>query len=266
MKANGIQKIGRVLSQNSPLILIGMSVAGLVTTVVMAVRVTPKAVRLIENAKYNLALEEDEQGNVTEPMKLDFTTMDVIKTTWKLYIPAVIMGGVTISCIIGANSINLRRNAALASVYSLTEATLKEYQEKVVETIGKGKEQKIKDGIAKDRIIKNPPNDATIIITGKGETLCYDALSGRYFKSDIESIRKILNELNSSLMNEMTISLNDVYFALGMSNIKLGEELGWTIDDGLMEFHFSSQLSEDGIPCLVIDYTVDPLFDYRNRH
>jgi hypothetical protein len=52
--------------------------------------------------------------------------------TWQRYLPAAIMGGLTIACVIDANSNNLRYNAALASVYSLTELALKENQTKVV--------------------------------------------------------------------------------------------------------------------------------------
>ncbi len=52
--------------------------------------------------------------------------------TWQLYLPAVIIGGLTIAYVIGANFNNLRYNAALASVYSLTELALKENQTKVI--------------------------------------------------------------------------------------------------------------------------------------
>ena len=132
------------------------------------------------------------------------------------------MGSLTVACIIGANSINLRRNAALATVYSLTEATLKEYQSKVVSTIGEVKEKAIKDEIAKDKIEKNKPKKSNVVVTGSGDTLCYDSISGRYFKSDIEKIKSSVNELNRDLLYEMFVSLNDVYYALGLSNIKNG--------------------------------------------
>ena len=256
------QKLGQIILQNSPTILTGLSVAGLFTTVIMAVKATPKALQLIKE-------EEDYREDacmVSQGVDPDLLTkLDVIHITWQCYIPAMIMGGVTIACIIGANSIHLRRNAALASVYSLTEATLKEYQAKVVETLGEKKAQNIKDEIAKDTIKNHPLNDKEIIITGKGDTLCYDVLSGRYFKNDIENIRKTQNDLNRDLMSEMFISLNEVYYALKLSNTKMGNDVGWNIDDGMIDFNFSSQLTEDGVPCLVVDYSVGPRFDYRNR-
>ena len=261
MKTGNILKLRKFISNNSPSLLTGLSVAGLITVVIMAVRATPKALRILEEeALYRETRSDEETDNVP------ITKFEAIKLVWTCYIPAAVMGGVTIACIIGANTISLKRTAALASVYSLAKETLNEYQTRVIETIGENKHVKIKDEIAKAKIDKNPLNNNTVIVTGKGDTLCYDSISGRYFKSDIEKIRKVQNELNKDLMSEMSISLNDAYYALGLSNIKLGEDLGWSIDDGLMEFDFSSQLSEDGVPCLVIDYCVDPLYDYCKRH
>lgn len=251
---NNLQKIAKSLrtniTKNSPTIFTGLGVAGLVTTTVMAVKATPKALQLIEDAKEQNELFDDPE----------LTPMEIVKLTWKCYIPAMAMGGLTIGFIIGANSINLRRNAALASVYSLSETALKEYQSKVVETIGKTKEQKIKDDIAKDKIHKNPVRDSEVVITGNGSTLCYEAVSGRYFRSDIEKIRQSFNDLGRQMLSDAYISLNDVYYELNLSSTKMGDYVGWHVDDGLVEPRFSSQLTENGEPCLVLDYNIDPRY------
>lgn len=251
-----IQKIIQVLSKNSPTILTGFAVAGLISTVVIAVRATPAAMTSINEAEWG-------KGEVR------LTKKELVQYTWKIYIPSALMGAATIGCIIGANQIGMRRNAALAGLYSLTESTLKEYQQKVVDTIGEKKEQKIQDEIAQDRITNNPPKAEEIISTGKGETLCYDWLSGRYFKSDIEKIRKAENELNKDLLADNFISLNEVYDALGLPPIGIGEELGWSlwIDDGddLVSFTYSSQLTDAGKPCLVLKYAVVPRYDYMDK-
>lgn len=259
MKTTGLQKTANnvfgFVSKNSPTILTCMGVFGLVTTTVMAIEATPKALDILAEAS---AQKEYDHGTD------ELDPMEIVKLTYKCYIPTAVMGSLTVACIIGANSINLRRNAALATVYSLTEATLKEYQSKVVSTIGEVKEKAIKDEIAKDKIEKNKPKKSNVVITGKGDTLCYDSISGRYFKSDIEKIKSSVNELNRDLLYEMFVSLNDVYYALGLSNIKMGDQMGWHIDNGMILFDYSSQLTEDGVPCLVIDYLISPRFDYRD--
>jgi hypothetical protein len=260
MDTKVIQRVGDLLGKNSPTILTGLGVAGLVSTVVIAVKATPKAMAIL-NDELDVRVKEQQDKYHKQDVAIDpLTKKDIIKLTWKCYIPAMILGGVTIGCIIGANSINLRRNAALASLYSLSEATLKEYQTKVVETIGKNKEREIKDEIAKDKITKNPVLDNEVIFTGKGDTLCYDSLSGRYFKSDIEYIRSVFNTLNYDLRNEMFVTLNQFYSELGLEATALGDLMGWHIDQGIVEPDFSSHLTHDNRPCLSINYSVEPRY------
>ena len=202
----------------------------------------------------------DANGYSWYDRKNQITFKEQFGLTWKIYIPATAVGIATIACIIGANHISLRRNAALASLYGITEAAFKEYQSKVVETIGKSKELKVRDEISGDRIKRNPPGTNEVIFTGKGEVMCYDSLSGRYFKSDIEQIRRAVNTLNRELMSDMFLTLNELYFAIGLAGTKLGDQMGWDIDNGLLEIDFSAQITEEGDPCLVLNYSVEPRF------
>lgn len=151
----------------------------------------------------------------------------------------------------------------LATAYSLSEAAFAEYREKAAETVGEKKEAEIRDKVAKAQIERDPVSGHEVIMTGKGDTLCYDVVSGRYFKSSIEKIRRAENVLNRKLMDEMYVSLNEFYYELGLKCTGMGNELGWNVDDGLIDLHFSTQLSEDETPCLVVDYHIAPRYDYR---
>lgn len=237
--------------KHSPEILTGIGIAGMITTTAMAVRATPKAINLLEEEKHR------QNTDKLEPV-------DIVKTAWKCYIPAAVTGTVSVACLVGASSVNARRNTALTAAYTLSESTLRDYQKKVIETIGEKKEQTVRDAVAKDRLEKNPIENKDVIITIKGDTLCYDAVSGRYFKSDIDKLKKAANELNRQMRDEMYISLNDFYYEIGLSPIKVGDDLGWNIDNGYIELSFSSQLASDDTPCLVIDYGYAPRYDYRN--
>ena len=188
--------------------------------------------------------------------------METVKAAWPCYIPSALVGTASVLCLVGASSTNFRRNAALATAYTLSESTLKEYQEKVVETIGEKKERDIREQVAKEKMVKNPVRD--VILTEKGgNTICYDVISGRYFKSDRDTISRIVNDLNRRMRDEMYVSLNDFYYELGLDSTKMGDDLGWNIDKGYIEIDFSSHLDANGTPCLVIDYRVVPIYDYR---
>lgn len=236
--------------KHTPEILTGIGITGLVSAGVMAVRATPKALMLIEEKKYDYDVDE-------------LTKLETIKTTWTCYVPSVIVGGMSVCCLIGASSVNFRRNAALATAYSLSESALKEYQEKVVEVIGDKKEQDLRDAIVKDKIDKTPVTNREVFLTEKGNTLCLDLMSKRYFRTDIDMLKRAVNDLNRRMRDEMFISLNDFYYEIGLDGIKLGDDLGWNIDRGYIDLQFSSQLANDETPCLVIDYEVAPEYDYR---
>lgn len=238
---------GKFLSDNSPSILTAVSVVGVVSTSVMAVKATPQAVIDIQHAESEFA----------RPI----TPKEKVKLAWKYYIPALSLGTVTIGCILGANSVHSTRNAALVSVYSLTDKAFTEYQAKVRETLGEASDQKVRDHVAKDRMEKNPVVESSVVMTGNGTALCYDPMSGRYFETDIEKLRKSVNDLNYQINNDMYASLNDFYDLIGLGPTKLGDELGWT-SERLLDVSYSAVLSEGGKPCISIDYRVSPVKSY----
>ena len=255
-----------LLARKSPEILTGIGVAGFVTTTVLAVKATPKALMLIEEEKrrQNRKIMDDAIKNECDTCnrieKLKPT--EVIKTCWKCYIPSLITGVASAACIIGASSVSARRTAALATAYKLSETALTEYKDKVIETVGEKKEQIIRDKIDKDHIDRDPVSKKEVILTKAGETLCYDSLSGRYFKSDIEQIKKAVNELNKTMLRDMYVSLNEFYDELDLTHTDMGAQIGWNIDNGLVEVDFSSQIAEDGTPCIVIRFDMPPKYDY----
>ena len=159
----------RFVERQSPTILTGLAAAGVVTTAIMAVRATPKAMAILEEEKLSRAY-----AGKSEKLK----ATEVVGKCWKCYMPTTCMAGLTIACAIGANSINLQRNAALSSLYSVSSAALKEYEDKVVETVGEDKNAEIKQAIAKDRIAAAPAqNDISLV--EPDDVIVYDCFSGR---------------------------------------------------------------------------------------
>ena len=109
------------LTKHSSEILTGIGIAGMITTTILAVKATPKALGLIEESKKEWGVDE-------------LSPIDTIKVAWKPYIPAMATGVASVACLIGASSVNMKRNAALATAYKLSETAFSEYKEKVVET------------------------------------------------------------------------------------------------------------------------------------
>lgn len=256
MKRTGLtiitKNISTMFRKHSPEILTGIGIAGMVTATVLAVKVTPKAITLIEEKKNNENAEK-------------LTPVDIVKTAYTCYIPVAVTSIASITCLIGASSINYKRNVALAAACTISETAFKEYRQKVVETIGEKKEQTVRDAVAKEKIDKYPVVSKEVIITGNGDSLCFDAISGRYFRSNIDKLRRAEIEINKQIFNDMYMSLNDFYYEIGLDDILIGDELGWNTDH-IISLGFSSQLAKDGTPCLVIDYLVPPKYGYRDLY
>lgn len=245
-----LKTVQRSLSKHSPEILTGLGIVGTLSSTVLAVSATPKALKKIEKKKEELGVRE-------------LSKIDVVKAVYKSYIPAVASATISVGCLIGANSVNEKRNAALAAAYTLSEAARKEYREKVLETIGEKKEQDIRDKIAKDHV-EEIPNKQNIIITGPGNQVCIETFTGKIFESTIDKLKRIETELNKRLMTEMYVSLNDFYYEVGLPMTTAGSEMGWNMNNGWIEMEFSSQILDDQRACVVVSYTVEPRYKYTD--
>lgn len=248
--SNAFKSFQLSIRKHSPEILTGIGIAGMIGTTVMAVKATPKAIKLLEEKK------RAENVDKLHPI-------DAVKVTWKCYIPAAATGITSAACLIKACSINTRRNAALATAYNLSKTALTEYKEKVTETIGESKEQTIVDKIAKDKLEKDPVEKReTVNNVTAGPTRCYDALFGRCFYSSKDEIERAIIRLNRRIATNMYASLNELYFELNLPSVKMGELLGWNFDDGELKVDYSSIVDTDGTPCLVMSFEVAPKYDY----
>lgn len=259
--------------QNSPTILTGMAVAGLVGTVIFTGRGTIQAVRILDEEKARREVLQVVDGpvdysdcveNPKDPdISIEPSAFETLKLTWRCYVPAALMGTVTIACLIFAYKVNMRRNAVLAALYSGSTKALEEYKDKVKEIVGEKKAEKVQEELDQDALTKTPVDESWVIRTGLGDTLCFDQLSGRYFKSDIEKLRQAQNDFNQCILGDMCLSLNDLYGFMGLDSIWLGDDIGWNYEK-MVDFHFSSRLASNGTPCLVISHSNEPSYNYRS--
>lgn len=239
----------RGIQHRSPAILTGFAVGGVISTALLTARATTKAVREIDAANYGRE----------EPFKL--TLKEKARLTWTYFVPPVIIAGSTVACVIGAQSINMRRQAALAGAFAITENAFQEYKEKVIESLGESKDKKLRDEVVQKQVTDNPP-PAEMIVIGAGNVLCLDTYTGRYFESTKETIHGAQNAFNDGLLHgEMYMSLNEFYHMLNLPDTVVGEQVGFS-PENLLDIHYSSALTPDGRPCLAISFRALPRQDY----
>jgi hypothetical protein len=252
--------ISEILShERTPVVLAVMSCTGVVATAVMTARAAPKASRIIEELKYT-----DEKGfGLTEPRHIP--PREVIKNTWKIYAPAIGVGAITIGSIITMNRVGERNLALLTTGAALATSTLKDYQHHVLEEIGAERESRVRDKMAK-RILATSDNqeeaEGLLLLASDGESVIKDSLSGRYFKSSVNELQRIENAMNRDILSQMYVSLNDVYEAIGLDPIDVGDILGFNTDN-MVDFHYSSQVTSKNEAVLVLGYINAPVVAYN---
>lgn len=243
VKAIG-KKVTNMVLQNEPTIMAVTAMGGVVVTGGLAAKGGIGYAREVDHI-------EDE---LDKYQKVGL----VAKHFW----PAFLMGAVDIALIFAGNKQHLARNAALVALAATREQDLKRYKEGVEKAFGEKKAGQVHDQIAKDILEDHPVDEELVINTNGGNVLCYDTMSGRYFRSSMAVIQSAENELNRKMISDYTASLNDFYDLIGLDGIEAGEDLGWNTDQ-MLRIDFSSQVSTNGQPCLVIDYITRPRWCFR---
>lgn len=218
-------------------------------TTVMAVKATPKAIQLREQA-------EEAKGE-------KLTKLETVRAVGPVYIPTILVGSATIACIFGANFLNKRSQASLMSAYALLDSSYKEYKEKVNELYGDEAHNKIKEGIAKDHYEEED------IELKDGKELFFDEFSGRYFESTIYDVRTAQYNINKDMALQTSVSLNDYYAYLDIPPIEGGDELGWSSGmcfdaywQSWIDFNHYRTVMDDGLECCIVGFFTEPFVGY----
>lgn len=264
---SGLGKLERFMSAKSPEILTGSAIAGALLSAYSWFKAGPKVERILENYREDVRLCDPRDRDAKAELK-KHCVADVAMTV----AGPVIMTGTTIGCIAGSHSESSKRIAALSAAYSISESTARNLETKMEEILGEKKTRQVKDAIIKDKLKKDTedgklPDTNHIIMTGKGDVLCKDMYSGRYFRANAQFIENGIAELSYDILTEMYISLNEFYDKIGLDRIPMGDDLGWNIDDtdrGKLPITITAILTEDKTPCLCVDYRACLRTDYRN--
>ena len=237
------------VKKNAPTILSCIGVAGVVATAVMAVKATPKALTIIENA-------EEEKGE-------KLSKWEKVNLAGPVYIPTVITGIATVACILGSNVISNRQQAALMSAYALLDSSYKEYKKKTDELYGEDAGKQIRGEIAKDKYVGDD------VSLDDGKELYYDFYSGRYFESTPEAVLWAEYETNRAMFVNYAVGLNEFYELLGLEKLPEYESLGWScgkIEEMYwhpwIEFEHSVAPIDEGLDCTIINMPLAPFVDY----
>lgn len=239
------------LRKTSPVILTALGIAGVIGTAVMAVRATPKALKLIKAKKDELETDE-------------LTPVELVQTTWQCYVPSALVGAGTIACIVGIGVMDKRNQAALTSAYAMLNESYKQYRQSAKKVYGEDADNKIHAEMAKDAGVASVDWGYQVynmdMDPGSEQLLFYDLASKKHFNTTMAAVLNAQYHVNRNLAIRGDCSLNEYLLFLGLEGVSGGNEIGWDIsymveEMGCYWLDFDNQKTtlDDGLECIVID-------------
>ena len=255
-----VKTCARFLRKHGGTILAVAASVGVVATAIETGRATTKAKHLLEVDEALRTYNEDEQGIVEEPP----TKKQIVLICWKAYVPAVILGGGTIACILSSNALNKKQIASLTAAYMALGKTYQEYRRQVAEHVGAEQEQEI---------WKNAHADDEGLVKMKSEEklLCYEPISKRYFHATEVELTDAFYHMNRDFALDGEASMNSLYNYLGLDYLPEGDTTGWSVDYLANEweyywidFRYYKQTTDDGLEVYYVDAFQPPIENYTN--
>lgn len=248
--------------KKGPAILTFLGCVGTLTTSVMTAVATAKAIKM--------------RGEMRREDERKLTGRDVVRIAG-VYLPAVSIGAATVSCIVGANILNRRSQAALASAYALVDQSFRQYREKLKELCG---DDELHNRIMEEIAIENADESVVLYANGLCSQYClttgdycgtprlfYDAYGDRYFEATSEHVISAEYHLNRNYALRGNAMLNELYEFLGLNRTEYGDQVGWCIDDYSeifwIDFDHRETTLKDGRKCVIIEAVIDPSTDWQ---
>lgn len=270
---------GKFVRSNSPAILTGLSIAGVISTAALTARATYKAAMLIDEIEEQ---EINETGKLTD--RSPERTKKIIKATWSLYIPPAIAGGLTISSMVSANKIHANRTAAALTAYALSETAFGEYRKKIVDTYNASKEERIRTAIMQDKVARTEvPGELVaataadrkkvlqgqqskeVIILDRKHVRCFEGFSGRYFLGDMDAIKQAVNQVNQFIIKNDDANLSLFYDLIDIPHTQISDDFGWDVNKMLELEWYTVICPGDNEPCIAFDYRYMPMSLYNKK-
>lgn len=246
-------KLGRSLVNNAHIIFKIIGFAGLLAAPVLTVPSTVKAVRACDKRKQELGIEKLPAG-------------EIVKTSWKYYVPIVSLMGASTMSVVNGESISSKRTAIISAAYNAAEQTLVDYKEETVKQIGEAAEKDIEYRVLERQSERARSNNNGIPIQGEetGGTLFYEPMTGTFFYSTRNKVDKAFNELSAQMIREDYVTLGDLFGYLDLKYVETCGLIGWNtgrVKSVEPDYKWAG-IEETATPYTIMSYKYYPTPDY----
>lgn len=228
------ETVGKEVNKHLPEILTIVSIGGVIATGVLSYEAGRELKRI-----------QDEEEEKT------------VKNVAKTVVPPVVSGIGTVGCIVGLNYVHVRKYAALASMYGISQVDLKTYKEKVEEIFGKDEKKKVDEVVKKEK-------EGPVYLDKYHEQVFLDRVTGRYFSSTVFKIQDAVNKTNCLIAQEGRANLNEFYSFLDLEEVELGNLIQWHQGDvyDVLEIRFDTDMTKNMEPIMTIEYNIQDHYSW----
>ena len=281
-----------IVRKHSPEILATVGVVGVVTSAVMACKATRKLDGILEESKETIdKIKEvgadpsyaDKYSEEDAKKDLTITYAQTGVKIVKLYLPAVALGTLSLTCLLTSNNILRKRNAALSAAYMTVDKSFKEYRNRVAERFGSEIEKEIRYNIKAEQVetksVDEEGNETTVTETVKTMNPTQYSDYAKFFDESCASWQKDpeynlmflkaqQQYANDLLRSRGRLFLNEVYDMLGMERTKAGQVVGWVYDpvnptgDNFVDFGIYD-MDKERVRAFVNGYERNILLDFN---
>lgn len=228
------------LMKNKPGFLLGSGIGLLLSAIASAYVLGPLAKEAVEKEKERQGVDE-------------LSAKDLIRTTGPYILPTAALAVSGTICVVKGDKLNIDKGTEAIAAYALLKASDKEYREKTKEMVGEKKEKRIRESIAQDHVDNDPPEAHHIYYTGKGNVICRDAWTGKYFYGDYDKLKRIETNIDRRILDENFVPINEYYLEAGMDEVEAGR-LGWRLENGYMQMNIITVMTKDHQPCFEVSF------------
>lgn len=284
----GLRAVKQVIIRKSPEITLALGLAAGAVAVGTAIKSTMNSeeiidehIKKINDIKERVAAEKENNGKDSgsnilsdedrskEIVKVYGST---VKSLFKLYLPTIIAGTISVSLILTSHGILKKRNAMLMASLAEVTSAYNNYRNQVIETLGAEKERDILCG-GTDKVEVETDSEGNI--TNITHPNPINSAYARFFDASCPDFQKnpdlnmsflqgMQNHFNDLLRINHNVFLNEVYDALGFDRTPLGALVGWTDDgtgDGFIDFGLFNKDNTRFVnrlePVVLLDFNVD---------
>jgi hypothetical protein len=254
-----------VLTANSPVLLVGTAVVGVISTGVLAAIGGYKARGIVDEERMRRVASPEppfdtylEYHQAFKERAPELTFQEKAGLTWLCYAVPSVTGLSTLAAVLGVHAIHTKRHAAMAGLYAVTTTKLDDYTERAEEMLGKKKSEELNNDMAQKAVERAPFDENLVTVTGYGKDLFMDELTGRYFYSSMAKVENANNEINRKLIDEGDATLNDFYDDMGLDTLAHLGDYGWhTMGDSpnsveKVSVQFGSCLTKNGKSAITV--------------